>query len=92
MIKVSIGSEVSYLARARNRTNNFTKVDILDIYTQRLELSGIAEMSVALDFYINLGFRYNQSFTRSAKQDLILDKRRLYNQYFQVFALLKIAN
>lgn len=91
-LRISVGPEVSYLMAAKNRANDSTKVNLLNTYDNRVEFSGSIGASFSLSFFADLGVRYNQSFTPIAKQDPVLDRRNLFNQYFQIFLLLKIAN
>lgn len=91
-IKLSLGPEISFLASAKNTKKKQGDRSIVDTYENLWELSGTASASYALDYFIDLGLRYNFGFTKIAQYDLELDRRNLRNQYFQVFVIFKIAN
>lgn len=91
-LKISVGPELSYLAKATNIKNGSTKESILDTYNKRWELSGSASVSYSISFFADLGVKYNRSFTHVSNVDPILDRKNLYNKYLQIFLLLKIAN
>lgn len=91
-IKLSVGPEFSYLGKANNIKNDSTTVSILDTYNKRWELSGSVALSYSISFFSDIGIKYNRSFTNVSNRDAILNRKNLYNQYFQVFLLLKIAN
>lgn len=91
-VKISVGPEIAYLASARSRTNDTTKVSILNTFNNRWELSGTVGISYSPDFFIDFGVRYNRAFTDAADMDAVLNRRKLYNEYFQFYMLLKIAN
>lgn len=91
-LKISFGPEISYLANAKNRVNDSTKVSLLGTYDNRWELSGTVGISYSIAFFADLGLRYNTSFTKISAYDPTLEHRNLFNQYFQVFMVFKVAN
>ena len=91
-LKLSLGPEVSYLSKAQNEINDGTKVSILNIYDNRWELSGTIGLSYSLDFFLDLGLRYNRAFTRISDFDATIDRKDLYTEYFQVYLTFKILN
>lgn len=91
-LKISVGPEFSYLAKAKNIKNDTTKVSLLSTYNKRWEVSGSVALSYSISFYADLGLKYNTSFTNIANSDAVLERKNLRNQYFQIFLLFKIAN
>lgn len=91
-LRIGIGPEPSFLLDAKNRVNDTLKVDITNTYENVFELSGTVSLSYSISFFADVGVRYNRSFTKIANSDAILNRRNLYNEYVQVFLLLKIAN
>lgn len=91
-LKLSIGPEIGFLADARNRLTDSTSVSIDDIYEERWDISGTLSVSYALDFFVEIGARYNRSFTKFGNLDAVLNRRDQYSEYFQVFLAFKIAN
>lgn len=91
-LKISAGPEVSYLGWARNKVNDSTAIDVSNVYDQRWEFSGTLGVSFAVSYFLDLGIRYNQSFTKAASIDAVLDRRDLYNRYVQLALVWKIAN
>lgn len=91
-LKVSAGPEFSYLLTSKNRLNDSTKVKFQNIYNKNWDVSGAIGVSYSLDYFVDIGVRYNRSFTKEKRLDPVLDTRNLYHQYFQIFLLWKIAN
>ncbi|GAB5525277.1 MAG: hypothetical protein Roseis2KO_31490 [Roseivirga sp.] len=91
-LKLSIGPELGFLTDARNRINDSTSVSIDDVYDNRWDISGTVSISYALDFFLDVGARYNRSFTRFDKMDAVLNRKDQYTDYFQIFLSFKIAN
>ena len=91
-LKISAGPEIAYLADARNRLNDSTSVTLKDTYDQRWDVSGTVGVSYQLDFFVEVGARYNTSFTKFSNVDAVLNRRDQYSQYFQLFFSFKIAN
>lgn len=91
-IKVSFGPEVVHLLNAKNHINDSTSVGINNTYNRNWELSATLGLSYTLNFFTDLGIRFNTAFTKATEYDAVLDRRRLYNRYFQVFLMFKIAN
>lgn len=91
-LKLSIGPEIGFLADARNRLTDSTSVGIDDVYDKRWDISGTLSVSYALDFFMDIGARYNRSFTKFGNLDAVLNRRDQYSEYFQIFLAFKIAN
>lgn len=91
-LKISAGPEIGFLADARNRLTDSTSVTIDNIYDQRWDVSGTIGVSYALDFFVEVGARYNRSFTKFSNLDAVLNRRDQYSEYFQLFLSFKIAN
>lgn len=90
-IKISAGPELSYLMAARNLNDTIT-TSLMDTYSRRWELSGTVGVSISPTFFLDIGMRYNMAFTYAAREDELLQARNLYNNYLQIYILLKIAN
>lgn len=93
-LKISAGPEIGLLAGAKKYSiNDSTRVSPLNTsYNNRFELSGTISASYSLDYFIDLGVRYNVGFTEISGYDPRLERRNIKNKYFQVFVLFKIAN
>jgi len=91
-LKLSIGPEIGFLADARNRLTDSTSITIDNVYDQRWDVSGTLGISYALDFFVEVGARYNRSFTKFSNLDAQLNRRDQYAEYFQFFLSFKIAN
>jgi hypothetical protein len=91
-LKLSAGPEIAYLADARNRLTDSTSVSIDDVYDKQWDISGTVSVSYAIDFFMDIGARYNRSFTRFDQMDAVLNRNDQYSSYFQVFLAFKIAN
>lgn len=91
-LKLSAGPEIGFLADARNRLTDSTSISIDDVYDNRWDISGTLSVSYALDFFLDIGARYNRSFTKFDKLDAVLNRRDQYTDYFQIFLSFKIAN
>ncbi len=97
-LKISLGPEVSYLLKAKNidkpmpvDTIKVSK-DISDVYNKRLELGGTVGVNYSLSYFLDVGIRFSTSFTKISKEDAILNRRKLFNQYLQFSLLFKLAN
>lgn len=91
-LKLSAGPEIGFLADARNRLTDSTSVGIDAIYDNRWDISGTLSVSYALDFFLDVGVRYNRSFTKFDKIDAVLNRKDQYTEYLQIFLAFKIAN
>ncbi len=97
-LKISAGPEISFLARAQNKAREMptdsteADTDISNIYNKRFELSGSIGVSYSLSYFMDIGIRYNTSFTKISNLDAVLERRKLFNQYLQFSLLLKLAN
>ena len=97
-LRISAGPEISYLAGARNIgakkqvVDTVQVINVTDNYDNRMEVSATLGVSYPLDFFLDLGFRYNRGLTRITDLDAITNRRKLYNEYLQVFLLFRIAN
>ncbi|PIB34522.1 hypothetical protein BFP72_03400 [Reichenbachiella sp. 5M10] len=91
-LKISVGPEFGYLLGATNYATDSTSQNLLNTYDQRFEVSGTIGASVSVLYFLDLGVRYNRSFTTVSQYDAILNRKDLYNSYLQFFVLLKIAN
>lgn len=91
-LKISAGPEVSYLISSKNKGTGANNKDIGNIYRDGLELSATIGAAYSLDYFIDIGVRYNLGLTSITDFDPQLGANDLRNQYFQLFILLKIAN
>lgn len=91
-LKLSLGPELGFLADARNRLTDSTSVTLEDIYEERWDISGTFSLSYALDFFLDVGARYNRSFSKFRTPDNNLNRIDQYSEYFQIFLAFKIAN
>lgn len=91
-IRISIGPEISYLLKAENQSSDSTQSSILDIYSNRLEVSGILSASASVTYFLDIGARYSHSFSKISSYDSYLDLTDLSNSYAQIYLLMKIAN
>lgn len=91
-LKLSIGPELGFLADARNRLTDSTSVTLEDIYEERWDVSGTLSVSYALDFFLDIGARYNRSFSKFGTPDNNLNRIDQHSEYFQIFLAFKIAN
>lgn len=89
-LKISVGPEISFLTGARNKGD--TTVSIANMYNNKWELSGTVGVSYSLGYFADFGVRYNSAFTKISDMDALIDRRKLFNQYFQAYLLFKIAN
>jgi len=90
-LKISVGPEVAFLAKTKLMIADTTQ-SISSTYNKRWELSGTVGISYSIDFFVDLGLRYNTAFTKVAEMDAILNRQKLFNQYLQVYLMFKIAN
>ena len=91
-VRLSAGPEVSILTGAKNLVNDTTKTDISTTYDRNIEISGSVGLNYSVTYYMDLGVKYNLAFTKIASSDAILNRRNLFNRYFQISLMLKIAN
>ncbi|MFY0600809.1 MAG: PorT family protein [Cyclobacteriaceae bacterium] len=91
-LKISAGPEISYLVSTKNKVNDTIKVNLLNTYGNRLEFSATIGAAYELDYFVDIGIRYNASLTKISDFDPELGMKNLRNQYFQVYLLFKIAN
>ncbi len=91
-IRLSIGPELSYLTGANNKLRDGKKESIGHIYTEKSEIAGVLGASYALDFFAEVGARYNYSFNRVSDLDVVLNQTDISNSYFQFYLLFKIIN
>ena len=91
-LKLSIGPELNYIFAAENvGTADSTNID-LAAYEGVAEVGMVIGVSYSLEFFVDVGIRYGQSFTNLNGYDEFLDTRNLRTRYLQFFILLKIAN
>lgn len=90
-LKISIGPEVGYLSKAQKVMTD-TSMSIMRTYNKRWDISTTVGVSYPVTFYMDVGLRYNKSFTRVANSDAVLNRRRLTNQYLQFYLTFKIVN
>ena len=91
-LKLSIGPEFAFLADARNRLTSETSESLNQIYNNRWEISGTVSLSYALDFFADIGAKYNQGFSKVSALDPTLNITEVQNSYLKIFLAFKIAN
>lgn len=85
------GPEIAFLMRATGVHSDYQEKQT-SLYNKRWDLSGVVGVNVALTYYMDLGFRYNNSFFKVTQYDPNIGYSDIKNQYLQVYILLKVVN